>query len=207
VPSKRRERELARQRYLRRQQEVARRRARQRRRNAVVASVVAVLLVLVGAAYGISLLAGGGSGKNTLASPTPTVTPTPSIATPPALRTKPVVKAPKGKPPTKLVTADLIKGTGAVAKAGDKLTVNYVGLLYSNGTEFDSSWKRNQPFPVTIGQGAVIKGWDQGIPGMKVGGRRELTIPPALGYGAAGSPPTIPKNATLIFVVDLLKIG
>jgi peptidylprolyl isomerase len=77
-------------------------------------------------------------------------------------------------------------------------------VLYNGGKEFDASWKRNQTFPFTLGQGSVIKGWDQGLVGMKVGGRRELIIPPALAYGAAGSPPTIPGNSTLIFVVDLL---
>ncbi len=132
---------------------------------------------------------------------------TPSVATPKPpspLSKKPVVAAPKGGAPAHLVTKDLIKGTGAVAKAGSSVSVNYVGVLYKNGKEFDSSWKRSQTFPFQLGQGQVIKGWDQGVPGMKVGGRRELIIPASLAYGAQGSPPTIPPNAPLVFVVDLL---
>ena len=112
---------------------------------------------------------------------------------------------PKGAPPNKLVVKDLITGTGPAAKAGSTITVNYVGVLYKGGKEFDSSWKTGQPFaPFQLGQGRVIPGWDKGLVGMKVGGRRELIIPPSLGYGKTGSPPTIPANATLVFVVDLL---
>ena len=84
------------------------------------------------------------------------------------------------------------------------MTVNYVGVLYKGGKEFDASWKRNEPFTFTLGRGQVIAGWDQGVAGMKVGGRRELIIPAPLAYGAKGSPPTIPPNAALVFVVDLL---
>jgi peptidylprolyl isomerase len=104
------------------------------------------------------------------------------------------------------VTKDLIVGTGPEAKAGDTVTVNYVGVLYRGGKEFDASWKRKEPFTFELGAGKVIKGWDQGVVGMKVGGRRELIIPAELGYGAAGSPPTIPPNSALIFVVDLLAV-
>ena len=92
----------------------------------------------------------------------------------------------------------------ALAKAGQTVTVNYVGVLFKGGKVFDASWKRNEPFSFPLGKGQVIPGWDQGIPGMKVGGRRELIIPAALAYGAKGSPPTIPPNAPLVFVVDLL---
>jgi peptidylprolyl isomerase len=106
-----------------------------------------------------------------------------------------------------LVTKDEIKGTGAVAKAGSTVTVNYVGVLYSNGKQFDSSWKRNMTFSTPLTTGSVIPGWVQGIPGMRVGGRRELIIPPNLAYGKTGSPPTIPPNSTLIFVVDLLAVS
>ena len=120
------------------------------------------------------------------------------------LSKKPVVTPPSGPPPTKLETKELITGTGAEAKSGDKVTVNYVGVLYDTGKEFDSSWKRNETFPFVLGKGQVIPGWDQGIVGMKVGGRRELIIPAPLAYGAKGSPPTIPPNAALVFVVDLL---
>lgn len=133
---------------------------------------------------------------------------TPTTPTVPAdLSTKPVVTPPKNCAPKALVTKDLITGTGAVAATGQTVTVNYVGVLCKTGTEFDSSWKRNQPFTTALSQGSVIAGWVQGIPGMHVGGRRELVIPASLGYGKAGSPPTIPPNATLVFVVDLLSVG
>ncbi len=122
------------------------------------------------------------------------------------LSKQPAVKPPSGPAPTKLVTKDLIVGTGPAAKAGDTVTVNYVGVLYKGGTEFDASWKRNQPFSFALGQGQVIPGWDQGVAGMKVGGRRMLVIPANLAYGAQGQPPTIPPNAALVFVVDLLGI-
>ncbi len=127
---------------------------------------------------------------------------------PSPLSKKPVVTVPTGAAPMKLITKDLIVGTGAEAKSGSQLTVNYVGVLYKGGKEFDSSWKTGKPFgPFAIGQGQVIKGWDQGLVGMKVGGRRELIIPSSLGYGASGSPPTIPPNAALVFVVDLLGVS
>jgi FKBP-type peptidyl-prolyl cis-trans isomerase len=125
---------------------------------------------------------------------------------PPALAKKPVVTIPSTPAPTKLVTKDLVQGTGATASQGKTVTVNYVGELYKNGKEFDSSWKRNQPFTTALSPGSVISGWVQGLNGMKVGGRRELIIPPSLGYGKAGSPPTIPPNSTLVFVVDLLGV-
>jgi peptidylprolyl isomerase len=120
------------------------------------------------------------------------------------LSTEPSVKPPSGAAPSKLVVKDLIKGTGPEAKAGQSVTVNYVGVLYHGGSKFDASWKRNEPFTFNLGQGGVIKGWDQGVAGMKVGGRRELIIPSALAYGPNGSPPKIPPNAPLVFVIDLL---
>ncbi|MGH2833972.1 MAG: FKBP-type peptidyl-prolyl cis-trans isomerase [Solirubrobacteraceae bacterium] len=145
------------------------------------------------------------AGETTPTSTTPT-TPTPSVKTPTSgpLASKPKVTVPSGAAPTALVTKELIKGTGPEAKAGEKVTVNYVGVLYKNGKEFDSSWKRSEPFAFELGKSQVIKGWDQGVAGMKVGGRRELIIPSELAYGKTGSPPTIPPNAPLVFVVDLL---
>jgi FKBP-type peptidyl-prolyl cis-trans isomerase len=125
---------------------------------------------------------------------------------PPALATKPTVTVPKTAAPAKLVTKDLVQGTGQAASPGKTVTVNYVGVLYKTGKEFDSSWQRNQPFTTALSPGRVISGWVQGLSGMKVGGRRELIIPPSLGYGKAGSPPTIPPNSTLLFVVDLLSV-
>ena len=96
-------------------------------------------------------------------------------------------------------------GTGAEAVAGKTVTVNYVGTL-TNGTKFDSSYDRNQPFSFQLGGGQVIKGWDQGVAGMKVGGKRKLVIPPDLGYGAQGAGSSIPPNATLVFEVELLDV-
>jgi peptidylprolyl isomerase len=123
------------------------------------------------------------------------------------LSTEPKVTPPSGAAPKKLETKDLIVGTGTEAKAGKSVTVNYVGVLFKGGKTFDASWKRKEPFTFTLGQGGVIKGWDQGVVGMKVGGRRELVIPAALAYGAKGSPPSIPANAPLVFVVDLLGVS
>ena len=119
-------------------------------------------------------------------------------------KTKPTVTVPKGAPPAKLVENDLEVGTGPAAKAGDQVTVQYVGVGYDSGEQFDASWDRGEPFPFNLGAGEVIPGWDEGIEGMKVGGRRELIIPPDLAYGSAGFPPAIGPNETLIFVVDLV---
>jgi peptidylprolyl isomerase len=118
-------------------------------------------------------------------------------------KTKPKVTVPNGAPPKQLETKDLEEGTGATAKAGDVVSVQYVGVNYKNGKEFDASWSRGEPFTFTLCAGEVIPGWDQGVEGMKVGGRRELIIPPDLGYGSTGAPPAIPPNETLVFVVDL----
>jgi len=122
-------------------------------------------------------------------------------------RTKPEVTVPDGEPPAQLEETELIEGTGKEAKSGDKVTVQYVGVGYESEEEFDSSWSRNEPFSFTLGAGEVIPGWDQGVAGMKVGGRRELVIPSELAYGETGSPPVIGPNETLIFVVDLVEVG
>jgi peptidylprolyl isomerase len=119
---------------------------------------------------------------------------------------KPVIPKPTGAPPRKLVTEDIVRGKGAGAKKGDTVVVHYVGMNFSNGQEFDASWDTGSPFPVQLGAGMVIKGWDQGLVGIKKGGRRKLTIPPELGYGAQGYPPDIPPNETLVFVVDAIDI-
>lgn len=137
--------------------------------------------------------------------PAETVTPAP---TPDQKDTaqKPVVQSPGGDPPTKLVIEDIVKGKGKAAKKGDTVNVHYVGVGYSTGAEFDSSWSRGEPFSFALGEGQVIKGWDQGVKGMKPGGRRKLTIPADKAYGEQGSPPAIGPNETLIFVVDLVEI-
>jgi len=119
---------------------------------------------------------------------------------------KPAVEVPAGPAPSELKSEDLKVGTGPAAKAGDQVTVNYVGVLFDDCTQFDASYDNGQPFPFALGSGSVIPGWDQGVAGMKVGGRRQLTIPPDLAYGAQGQPPTIPPDATLVFVIDLISI-
>ncbi|HET7573908.1 MAG TPA: FKBP-type peptidyl-prolyl cis-trans isomerase [Solirubrobacterales bacterium] len=121
-------------------------------------------------------------------------------------KTKPKVTVPKGAPPKKLEIKEVEAGSGAEAKSGDEVTVQYVGVDYKNGREFDSSWSRDEPFTFTLGAGEVIPGWDQGVEGMKEGGRRELIIPPELAYGESGAPPAIAPNETLIFVIDLLEV-
>jgi peptidylprolyl isomerase len=119
----------------------------------------------------------------------------------------PEVEIPSDPAPTSLVKKDLEVGTGEEAKSGDKVSVQYIGALYDDGTQFDASYDRGQPFSFQLGGGDVIPGWDQGVAGMKVGGRRELIIPPDLAYGPQGQPPTIPANATLVFVIDLVSVG
>jgi FKBP-type peptidyl-prolyl cis-trans isomerase FkpA len=108
--------------------------------------------------------------------------------------------------PTGLKYEDLVEGHGDAAKAGQMISVHYTGWL-TDGKKFDSSKDRGQPFPFALGQGQVIKGWDEGVQGMKVGGKRKLTIPPELGYGSRGAAGAIPPGATLVFEVELLKIG
>ena len=108
--------------------------------------------------------------------------------------------------PSGLIVEDINIGEGAAAAAGQKVTVHYTGWL-TNGTKFDSSKDRNDPFVFPLGGGRVIKGWDEGVLGMKVGGKRKLTIPPALGYGSRGAGSVIPPNATLVFEVELLGVG
>ncbi len=145
--------------------------------------------------------------STTSTTPSTTSTTVTTPAPPSPLSKKPVVTVPTTPAPKTLVTKDLITGTGKTATPGSTVTVNYVGVLYKGGKEFDSSWSRHQTFSTALANGNVIAGWVKGIPGMKVGGRRELIIPPSLGYGKAGSPPTIPANATLVFVVDLLSVS
>ena len=119
---------------------------------------------------------------------------------------KPTVQIPDGPPPTELVLEDITVGDGPEARPGQLVSVHYVGVAHSNGREFDASWNRGETFEFPLGGGQVIAGWDQGVVGMKVGGRRRLTIPPHLGYGARGAGGAIKPNETLIFVVDLLGV-
>ena len=125
----------------------------------------------------------------------------------PNLEAKPEIAKPAGEPPEELVKEDIVVGKGRRAKEGDTVTVHYVGVNFSTGDQFDASWDSGQPATFQLAQGQLIDGWVQGMKGMRVGGRRKLTIPPELGYGAQGSPPAIPPNETLVFVIDLKKIG
>jgi peptidylprolyl isomerase len=119
---------------------------------------------------------------------------------------KPQVTVPDGDPPKQLVIEDVVEGYGDEATPGQSVQVHYVGVAWSTGQQFDASWDRGRPFVFSLGQGRVIKGWDDGVAGMRVGGRRKLTIPPQLGYGAAGAGTAIRGNETLVFVVDLLDV-
>ena len=216
-PSRQREREVERLRRIRQGQRREQARRRARRRATIIGSVLAVVVVV----GGIALLARPHSGPKTATpvtpaanSPTaspptqasPTTSPFPPLArgTDPRLATKPTVRLPSAAPTT-LGMHDLVVGTGPAAGAGQQLTVNYVGVGYPAGKEFDSSWKRREPFTFALGKGNVIPGWDRGLLGMKVGSRRQLAIPAALAYGAQGQPPTIKPNEPLVFVIDLLK--
>lgn len=118
---------------------------------------------------------------------------------------KPTITIPNTPAPTALQIEDRIVGDGAEATPGTMVNVHYVGVSWSTGKEFDASWERRKTFSFKLGGGQVIKGWDQGVAGMKVGGRRQLVIPPDLGYGARGAGPIKP-NETLVFVVDLLGV-
>lgn len=121
---------------------------------------------------------------------------------------KPQVEIPVGEaPPGDLVVDDLVVGTGDEAVPGRDVEVHYVGCAWSDGAQLDASWDRRQPFGFALGRGQVIAGWDQGVAGMRVGGRRRITIPPDLGYGAAGAGGVIKGGETLVFVVDLLGVG
>ena len=123
------------------------------------------------------------------------------------LHRKPDVTIPDGPPPAELVIDDLVVGDGMEATAGMQVTVDYVGVSWSTKAEFDASWNRNDTFSFGLGAGQVIQGWDRGVQGMKVGGRRRLTIPPDMGYGQFGAGGVIGPNETLVFVVDLRSVG
>lgn len=174
------------------------------------------LLALLLCSLALPLAACGGGGDSSSSSEKPASAPT-GGPTPTAAeavkalaasistdrKVKPVVAIPAGETPTSMTIKDIVPGTGKVAKPGETVNVQYVGSSWSTGSEFDASWDRGQPFSFPLGQGQVIQGWDKGVAGMKVGGRRLLVIPPNLGYGAQGSPPKIAPNETLAFVVDL----
>jgi FKBP-type peptidyl-prolyl cis-trans isomerase len=164
--------------------------------------LMVVFVVLTAAIIGLgSWYAGQLSGLTTTATDT-----TASNTTSPNGQSSTAAQSTTQTQPMTLQIKDDVVGTGAVAAVGDQVTVNYVGTL-DNGTKFDSSYDRNQPFSFVLGVGQVIRGWDQGVVGMKVGGKRELVIPADLGYGATGAGSVIPPNATLHFTVELLAVS
>jgi peptidylprolyl isomerase len=151
-----------------------------------------------------------GGGAESTATPTPTETASEAgveaivQAIGDDTKAKPEIPAPQGDPPPELVIRDIVKGKGPKAKAGDEMSMQYVGVSWSTGQQFDASWDRGaQPFTFQLGAGMVIPGWDQGIVGLRKGGRRLLIIPPEMGYGPSGTPDgTIAPNETLVFIVD-----
>ena len=174
-----------------------------------------IVKILSVATAGILLLGCGNDGGESAATDSSTEIPTSIeiVPTPtPAgdidnadLSVKPLVTIPSSSPPTELLIEDLVVGSGSPVGVGDFLVMDYVGVSYSTGLQFDASWDRGSPFPFELGAGRVIQGWDQGIVGMSVGGRRSLTIPPELAYGENGSGSgSIGPNETLVFVVDLI---
>ncbi len=192
-----------------RQQERLVRQARRQRRQRIIISIVTI--VLLGGAIGFGIwqyqlyatAQARTQNQHATATALALITPTPSAgpATPPPVTATPV-KLPDG-----LQYIDIKQGTGPAAQTGSNVSVQYTGLLQSNGKKFDSSYDHGgQPLPVTIGQKQVIAGWEEGLVGMKAGGTRRLIIPAALGYGAQGQPPTIPANATLIFDVTVVSV-
>ena len=120
---------------------------------------------------------------------------------------RPTIDKPEGDIPFELGIDDLVEGEGEEATTGSKVSVHYVGVAFSTGDEFDASWNRGEPFEFKLGAGQVIPGWDAGVEGMKVGGRRKLTIPSAMAYGARGAGGVIKPHEPLVFVVDLLSVG
>ena len=175
----------------------------------MLAGAAALALALGGCGRDDDKDAGGDGGQ---AQPAPQTAPEPKPAAVPEVanaedtKSKPKISKPSGEPPRELVSRDLVKGKGRAAKAGDTVRVQYVGVAHSTGAEFDASWGR-EPFEFPLGGGQVIPGWDEGVVGMKPGGRRLLVIPPDKAYGAQSPSPEIGPNETLVFVIDLLKAG
>ncbi len=181
-----------------------------------LALLAALALLLAGCGSGEESGSGGGTGAGEeQVAPPPSEPEEPQVVRSDALRSlgvgedtseKPKFKPPEGSPPKELQIYDVKEGEGAEATAGRPLSMQYVGKSFSTGEEFDASFDRGEPFSFTLGGGEVIPGWDIGIEGMREGGRRILVIPPELGYGDQGSPPSIAPNETLVFAVDLEKV-
>jgi peptidylprolyl isomerase len=226
--SRRRERELARRRFERRRQAETERRARAKRRNTVLgASVGTVAVIVVLVILGIAFFGGSSKKKPSALKPvtSPTASPSASATPPPPAPKKcakispnppakgePSIPDVKGKAPTKLVRKDIKTGHGPAAKSGDNIIVKYVGVDCATGKAFDASYTdpvnpttKKKEFPLALGKGQVIPGWDQGLVGMKAGGVRELVVPASLAYGPTGQG-AIKGNETLVFVVTMVKV-
>lgn len=218
--SRRRERELARRRYERRRLREQQERARRRRRATVIGAGVGTAAVLAGIIVLAVSLVGGSSSKPTASiSPAASSTPTPTSPPPaparcaqinpnPPAKGQPRVPDVLGKAPTHLVVKDVKKGSGRAAKAGDSLSVTYIGIACSDGQVFDATYKDGgKPFTVApLGKAGVIAGWNQGLIGVRAGGVRELVIPASLGYGSTGAGSAIKPNETLIFLVMVKSV-
>jgi peptidylprolyl isomerase len=174
-------------------------RAKRRRQITLAAGALVALL----AVFVIISLTGGDDDETDVAADGTTTT---TAVTRPADATKPTVTIPDDPPPTELKIEDITIGDGPEATEGSELFVDYVGMNYATKKEFDSSWESPQLLNFVLGEGGVIPGWDQGLAGMKEGGRRQLTVPPALAYGDQGAGEDIPPGSTLVFVVDLRKV-
>jgi peptidylprolyl isomerase len=169
-----------------------------RTRQLIACGLAALVLLVVGCGDDDNDGSGNSAADSTQQADRPN-----AVAPPP--KEKPHVTPPEGAPPTELEVEDLVSGQGRAAKAGDEVTVNYVGVGYKTKKEFDTSFGK-EPFVFPLGAGQVIPGWDKGIVGMKVGGRRQLLIPAKLAYGAQGRPPAIEPNEALVFIVDLIDV-
>jgi peptidylprolyl isomerase len=170
----------------------------------LITAAVSLAAAGCGGSHAAPIPGNSSSGGYSTTASTPTAT-TPAVTAPAG--PKPKIAKPSGPPPTSLKIVDLKQGTGTPVKSGDQVSVQYVGVLYNTAKQFDASYDRGQPFAFQLGAGNVIPGWDKGVVGMRVGGRRQLIIPAALAYGAQGQPPTIPPNSALIFDIDLVKVG
>jgi peptidylprolyl isomerase len=171
-----------------------------RRRRVIMAVVVAA--IVVGLMALVAVVGGGDDDGDQASDPgTTTTEATPSTTAP----EKPEVTIPEGPAPTTLQSTDLTVGDGEEAQTGDTLTVHYVGKIYATGDEFDSSYD-GEAIQVQLLAPGIIEGWAQGLVGVQAGGRRQLVVPPDLGYGPEGDPPTIPPNSTLVFVIDVLDV-
>jgi peptidylprolyl isomerase len=219
--SRRRERELARRRFERRRQAELERRARMKRRNTIIGAVTGTAVVIAVVVVVAIVLVGGGSKKKPAAvkpATTPTASTTPAPAAPtkcakikpdPPAKGQPTIPQVTGKLTNKLVARNVKTGHGPAAKKGDTLKVTYIGVSCDDGQVFDASYKHPPVKPITVsplGTASVIPGWNEGLIGIRAGGVRELVIPAALGYGTTGSPPTIPGNDTLVFLVTAKSV-